>query len=235
MIIYPAIDIKSGKCVRLSQGEFDKETVFSNNPIQIANQWMKMGAKFLHLVDLDGAKVGDTVNKDIIIEIAHKINIPIQVGGGIRDIETIEKYLNNGVNRVILGTAALNNRNFLKQAIETYEKRIVVGIDAKNGKVAINGWINKSNIDAVSFAKEVEQMGAHTIIYTDISKDGMLEGPNLDAMKEMVGSISIDVIASGGVCSLEDIRELKKTGVKGVIVGKALYTGYLDLEEALLC
>lgn len=235
MIIYPAIDIKNGNCVRLTRGEFDKETVFSDNPVEMAINWENQGAKFLHLVDLDGAKTGQPRNQEVIIEIANKIKIPVQVGGGIRDIKTVENYMNNGIKRVIIGTAGINDRAFLEKVLLTYGEKIVVGIDAKDGMVAINGWIDKSDLDAIEFAQNMQEIGVKTIIYTDISRDGMLTGPNFEAMNQMAKSVSIDVIASGGVSCIEDVKDLNQTGVKGVIIGKAIYTGDVDLKEALKC
>ncbi|MBZ4644995.1 MAG: phosphoribosylformimino-5-aminoimidazole carboxamide ribotide isomerase [Petroclostridium sp.] len=233
MVIYPAIDIKQGKCVRLVQGKFSDVTVYSDNPVQMAKKWEQLGAKYIHLVDLDGALTGQSVNSEIIKEIVKSVSIPVQLGGGIRTIENIKSMLDNGVTRVILGTSAVRNPLLVKEAAAQYKERIVVGIDAKDGKVAIEGWEKVSDFSAVSFAKKMQEIGVKTIVYTDISRDGMLKGPNIAAMKEMVDSLAIDVIASGGVSSLSDIKELKKTGVEGVIVGKALYTGNVSLVEAL--
>ncbi len=233
MIIYPAIDIKDGKCVRLVQGRFSDVTVYSDNPVDMALKWEKLGAQYLHTVDLDGARDGEPRNIATISEIAVKLGIPVQVGGGIRTIETIEIVLSKGIQRVILGTSAVKNPELVKKALKDFGDSIVIGIDAMNGMVAIEGWEKASEFTAVEFAKRMEDLGAKTIIYTDISRDGMLKGPNLKAMEEMVKAVNIDVIASGGVGKLEDIKNLKDIGMPGVIVGKALYTGDVDLAEAL--
>ncbi|ODM26763.1 1-(5-phosphoribosyl)-5-[(5-phosphoribosylamino)methylideneamino]imidazole-4-carboxamide isomerase [Acetivibrio mesophilus] len=233
MIIYPAVDIKDGRCVRLVQGEFNKVTVYSDNPVEMGLKWEQMGAEYVHVVDLDGARTGHAQNTPVISEMAVKLGIPVQLGGGIRTIEAIETLLCKGIHRVILGTSAVKNPELVKQALKTFEGSVVIGIDAKDGMVAIEGWAKTSEFTAVGFAKKMEQLGAKTIIYTDISRDGMLEGPNLKAMEEMVKAVNIEIIASGGVSNLEDIRNLKDVGVSGAIVGKALYTGSLDLKEAI--
>lgn len=234
MRIYPAIDIISGKCVRLVQGKYDQQTTFHEDPLAVAEKWEQQGAEFIHLVDLDGAKQGNMPNFDLIVKIAEKVSVPVEIGGGIRNIESVQKYLNAGVDRVILGTSAITDKKFLKNAIDTYRERIVVGIDAKNGKVATHGWEQVSQMTALDLAKEMADLGVRTIIYTDIATDGMLKGPNFTAMEEMVQTIpALDVIASGGVSSLSDIEKLKETGVEGVIVGKALYTHHIDLKSAI--
>ncbi|HHW31183.1 MAG TPA: 1-(5-phosphoribosyl)-5-[(5-phosphoribosylamino)methylideneamino]imidazole-4-carboxamide isomerase [Clostridiaceae bacterium] len=233
MVIYPAIDIKDGKCVRLIQGRFDDATVYSDNPVDIALKWEKMGAEYLHVVDLDGARTGEIKNLEIIREMAYKLQIPLQTGGGIRTMETIQKVLNIGVRRVILGTAAVSNRKLVEEAVNLYGSRVAIGIDARDGKVAIEGWEKTSQLNSVDFAKKMQDIGVKTIIYTDISRDGMLKGPNLKAMEEMAKELDIEVIASGGVGSPKDVDDLKKTGVDGVIIGKALYTGAVDLREIL--
>jgi phosphoribosylformimino-5-aminoimidazole carboxamide ribotide isomerase len=233
MVIYPAIDIKGGKCVRLMQGRFSEVTVYSDSPLEMAKKWEEAGARYIHLVDLDGALEGMQVNGDIIEGIAKTVKIPVQLGGGIRSLETIENVLARGVNRVILGTSAVSNPELVKEAIEKYGDRIVIGIDAKDGMVAVEGWERISDLKAIDFAQKMQAIGARTIIYTDISRDGMLKGPNLEAMHEMAQNVSIDVIASGGVSSLKDIIDLSQTGVEGAIVGKALYVGNVSLEEAI--
>jgi phosphoribosylformimino-5-aminoimidazole carboxamide ribotide isomerase len=233
MVIYPAIDIIGGKCVRLVQGSYSDVTVFSDSPVEMAEKWQGLGAKYLHVVDLDGAKSGRSENLGVIKEICNALTIPVQVGGGIRSISAIENMLSNGVSRVILGTSAVQDENMLKTALSQYADNIAIGIDAKDGMVAIHGWEQTSSLNAVEFAKKVESLGARTIIYTDISRDGMLSGPNLTAMTQMTKSVKIDVIASGGVSSLKDIIDLKSTGVSGVIVGKALYTGNVELSSAI--
>lgn len=233
MILYPAIDMKDGKCVRLLQGRFDNVTVYSENPVDMALKWEGMGAGYLHVVDLDGARLGKPKNLPIVSEIASRLGIPVQLGGGIRDMKTIETILAKGIERVILGTSAVKNPELVKEALKEYGNRIVIGIDAKDGRVAIEGWEKTSDFTAVDFAKKMRDLGASTIIYTDIATDGMLAGPNLKAMEEMVAATGIDIIASGGVSKLEDIKNLKETGVAGAIIGKALYTGNIDLKEAL--
>lgn len=233
MIIYPAVDVREGKCVRLTQGEFNKETVYSDNPVEMALRWEKMGAQYLHVVDLDGARTGKAQNIAVISEMAVKMGIPVQLGGGIRTIEMIETILCKGIERVILGTSAVKDPELVKRAVKTFENNVVIGIDAKDGMVAIEGWEKTSEFKAVDFAKKMEDLGAKTIIYTDISRDGMLNGPNLKAMEEMVKAVNIDIIASGGVGKLEDIKNLKEVGVSGAIVGRALYTGDVDLKQAI--
>jgi len=233
MIIYPAIDIKDGKCVRLVQGQFNDETIYSNHPVEMARKFEQMGAEYLHVVDLDGARLGEPQNIAIISEMAVKMGIPIQLGGGIRTIEMIEIILCKGIERVILGTSAVKDPDMVKKAVQSFGNNLAVAIDARDGLVAIEGWAKTSSFTAVGFAKKMEDLGAKTIIYTDISRDGMLSGPNLKAMEEMVKSVGIEVIASGGVTSLEDIINLKELGVSGAIVGKALYTGDIKLQEAI--
>ena len=233
MIIYPAIDVKDGRCVRLVQGQFNDVTVYSDNPVEMAKKFEQMGAQYLHVVDLDGARLGEPRNTAIVSEMAVKLGIPVQLGGGIRTIEMIEIILCKGIQRIILGTSAVNDPNLVKRAVQTFENNLAIGIDAKNGMVAIEGWAKTSEFTAIGFARKMQELGAKTIIYTDISRDGMLSGPNLKAMEEMVKAVEIEVIASGGVKSIEDIKNLKDIGVSGVIVGKALYTGDVDLAEAI--
>lgn len=233
MRIYPAIDIIDGACVRLVQGDYSQKTKFADDPCEIAMRWQNEGGEFIHIVDLDGARNGEMSNFDLIVRIADKLNIPIEVGGGVRNMDCVEKYLDNGVNRVIIGTSALSNPDFVKEAVSKYGERIVVGIDAKDGMVAVNGWEEVSTTSAIDLAKQMEKIGVKTIIYTDIATDGMLKGPNVQAMKEMTEAVSIDVVASGGVSSVDDIARLKDTGVEGAIVGKALYTDALCLKDAI--
>jgi phosphoribosylformimino-5-aminoimidazole carboxamide ribotide isomerase len=233
MIIYPAVDVKDGRCVRLVQGQFSDVTIYSDNPVEMALNFEKMGAQYLHVVDLDGARLGEPRNIAVISEMAVKMGIPLQLGGGIRTIEMIEIILCKGIHRVILGTSAVRDPNLIKTAVATFGSNLAVAIDARDGMVAIEGWAKTSEFTAIGFARKMEELGAKTIIYTDISRDGMLSGPNLKAMEEMSKAVGIDVIASGGVRNLEDIRDLKEIGVSGVIVGKALYTGDVDLREAI--
>lgn len=233
MILFPAIDIRKGKCVRLTQGQYDKITIFSDDPVSMALQFQKAGAEFLHVVDLDGAR-SEANNREIISRIAQALDIPVQTGGGIRTMADIDEVLSIGLARVILGTSAVKNPDLVSEAVKKYGNKIIVGIDAKDGYVAIEGWEKASSFKALDFAGEMEALGVCTIIYTDIATDGMLTGPNLYAMEEMVKRVKMDVIASGGVASVKDIRKLKDTGVTGVIVGKAIYTGDVDLKQALL-
>ncbi|MDP4181606.1 MAG: 1-(5-phosphoribosyl)-5-[(5-phosphoribosylamino)methylideneamino]imidazole-4-carboxamide isomerase [Bacillota bacterium] len=233
MKIYPAIDVKDGRCVRLVQGKFNDVTVYSDNPLEMALKWESLGAEYLHVVDLDGARVGEPQNTAVISEVAVKLGIPVQLGGGIRSIEMIEIILCKGIQRVILGTSAVNDPDLVAKAVKTFENSLVVGIDAKDGFVAIEGWAKTSSFTATSFAKKMEDLGAKTIIYTDIATDGTLAGPNLRAMEEMVKAVNVEIIASGGVSSIDDIRMLKEVGVSGAIIGKALYTGNIDLTEAI--
>lgn len=233
MRIYPAIDIKDGQCVRLLCGSFDDVTVYGNNPAETAKRWEAEGGEFIHVVDLDGALKGHGVNAESIREICASVSVPVQTGGGIRTMEDIEAKLACGINRVIIGTKAVSDADFVKKAVEKYGDKIVIGIDAKDGMVAIEGWEKTSEWKAVDFAKEMEAIGVKTIVYTDIATDGTLQGPNVEAMKEMVESVNIDIIASGGVGSIEHIKALIPTGVEGVIVGRALYTNSVDLKEAV--
>ncbi|HZJ83184.1 MAG TPA: 1-(5-phosphoribosyl)-5-[(5-phosphoribosylamino)methylideneamino]imidazole-4-carboxamide isomerase [Clostridia bacterium] len=234
MYIYPAIDVKNGKCVRLVQGDANRETIYHENPIEVAKQWEGMGAKFLHIVDLDGAFQGESQNLAIIEELITSISIPVQIGGGIRTMDNIDRLLKYpGVARVILGTSAITQRELLETAIETYGNRIAVGIDAKDGKVAIRGWVEKTEIDAVEFGKQIKEIGVDTVIYTDISKDGMLLGPNLSATQAMIQETGLNIIASGGVSKLDDLAQVRQIGASGVIIGQALYTGAIDLIDAL--
>ena len=236
MIVIPAIDLKDGKCVRLEQGLMDKDTVFNDNPGAQALEWERQGAEWLHIVDLDGAFAGEPKNRDAIESILKAITIPAQLGGGIRDIETIEAYLSLGLSRVIIGTAAQRNPELVREACAKFPGQIVVGIDAKNGMVAVQGWAEVTDMTAVELAKKFEGFGVSAIIYTDISRDGMLQGPNLEATRSLAEAVAIPVIASGGVSSLKDIEDLmaiEASGITGVITGKAVYTGAFKLNEAI--
>src|SRR5690625_253678 len=230
MIIFPAIDILNGQCVRLIQGDYNQEKIYSNSPIDMAKKWEAKGAEFIHIVDLDGAKTGDSINKKVILDIAKTVNIPVQVGGGIRSLDIISTYLENGVNRVIIGTAAINDPAFLKAAVEKYGDKIAVSLDARNGYVATDGWTDTSNVTALDLVKKLEKMGVKTIVYTDIAKDGMLQGPNLQEQQTINEATSMDVIASGGVTTKEDVENLQALEMYGTIIGKALYDGKLDFE-----
>jgi phosphoribosylformimino-5-aminoimidazole carboxamide ribotide isomerase len=234
MIIIPAIDLKDGKCVRLLQGKREEVTVYSDDPGSMAKHWVELGAELLHVVDLDGAFTGEQRNFSKIEAIRKAIDIPIEVGGGIRDMERIKKLFSLGVDRVIIGTAAAQNPDMVKSACENFPGKVLAGIDAKDGKVAIKGWEEVTELGAVEFALEMEKAGTTGIIYTDISRDGMLTGPNIDAMAQMTDALKISVIASGGVSKLDDIKNLMKIeNLWGVITGKALYSGSLDLTEAI--
>ena len=236
MIIYPAIDIRGGRCVRLTEGRFDAETVFADDPAEMALKWAGLGAEFLHLVDLDGALAGEGKNVPVIQRILKSVSIPVQLGGGIRNLETIEKLLELGVTRLILGSAAVKNPELVAEACKKYPGHIAVGIDAKNGEVAIEGWGQGSGVAATELAKKMADFGVETIIYTDISRDGMLSGVNVEATAALARACGVPIIASGGVASLDDIRRVKAVegdGVQGCIIGKAIYTGAVDLKEAL--
>lgn len=236
MLVIPAIDLKEGRCVRLEQGLMERDTVYSDNPAAQARSWQEQGGELLHIVDLDGAFAGVPRNREAIAAIVRAIDIPTELGGGIRDLPTIEAYLDLGVGRVILGTVAKENPQLVAEACRLFPGRIVVGIDAKDGLVAVRGWADVTEKKASELAKEMEGFGVSAIIYTDIARDGMLQGPNLQATRALAESISIPVIASGGVSSLRDIENLlaiEDSGVVGVITGKAIYTGALDLREAV--
>jgi phosphoribosylformimino-5-aminoimidazole carboxamide ribotide isomerase len=233
MEIIPAIDLKGGKCVRLYQGDYGQETVFSDDPVSMARRWQSEGAKRLHLVDLDGAAKGEPCNLDAIEKIAAAVDIPIQVGGGIRSLETIEQLLKLGVGRAILGTAALESPDMVKEACRRFDERIVVGIDARDGWVATRGWLQQSRTTAGDLADRMVALGARRFIYTDISRDGTLTGPNFEAVAELLSRVSVPVIAAGGISSVEHLTRLAELGVEGAIVGRAIYTGDMNLEEAM--
>lgn len=233
MRLYPAIDIRNGQCVRLRQGQFHDVEVYSHVPANVAMQWEQKGASYIHIVDLDGALAGHSVNDEVIKEIVATVSVPVQVGGGIRTIQDIEHKLNLGVSRVIIGTKAVENPKFIKDMITIFgADKIVIGIDAKNGMVAIEGWEKVSGYNAVSLALEMKEMGVSTIVYTDISKDGMLQGPNIEHTKEMVDATGLQIIASGGVSSMKDLEALHDINVSGTIIGKALYERRIELEKA---
>ena len=233
MKIYPAIDIRDGKCVRLMQGELQRSTEYGD-PIEMAKRWEDEGAYYLHVVDLDAAFSGSFVNQNIITKLVQSIKIPVQMGGGVRTKEDIRVRLDDaGISRVILGTVAVEDPELVKWAVARYKDRIAVGIDAKEGCVAIKGWAENSNIDPVSLAKDMHKMGVANIIYTDISKDGMMEGPNLDKTEMIVKETWMNLIASGEISSLDDIRKVRETGACGCIVGRALYDGAFTLQDAM--
>lgn len=236
MIIFPAIDIRDGKCVRLFKGDFNQETVFSDKPEEMAEKWQAEGAEFLHLVDLDGALAGKSQNLATVKKIIATVNIPVELGGGIRTMENIDEVLALGVKRVILGSVAVKNPELVKEACAKYGERIVVGIDAKAGIVAVDGWGVSGNVDVITLAKEMAKAGVKTIIYTDISRDGTLAGVNVEATAKLARESGINIVASGGVKSTADIKALlpyEKDGIEGVIVGKSIYMKTLDLAEAI--
>jgi phosphoribosylformimino-5-aminoimidazole carboxamide ribotide isomerase len=236
MYVIPAIDIRKGRCVRLVQGDLRDETVYSQEPVSVAKLWKLKGAKRLHVIDLDGAFSGKLSNLDYVKEIIKATDLKVQVGGGIRDLKTIEKVLSIGVDWVILGTSAVLNKEFVQEAVKEHGKSIIAGIDAKKGMVAIKGWKQVTKIRAVDLAKEMVEMGIGTLIFTDIQRDGMLEGPNFKSTKELARAVKVPVIASGGMSSYKDIehaKRLEKSGITSVIIGKALYTGKIDLKIAI--
>jgi len=233
MQIIPAIDIKDGRCVRLYQGDYDRMTVFDNDPVAVAQRWAELGAERLHVVDLDGAKVGRPLNAQIVFAIVRAIGIPVQLGGGLRDRPSVDAALNLGVDRVILGTAALAQPDLLRELITAYGERIAVGVDARHGWVAVHGWQETSQIRATDFVRQMAEFGVRHIIYTDIARDGTLIGPNVEALAELVTLDGPAVIASGGVGSVDDLLRLARAGASGAIVGQALYTGAIDLPETL--
>lgn len=236
MIVIPALDLKEGRCVRLSQGRMDQESVYSENPVQMARHWESKGAERLHVVDLNGAVTGRPFHRSLIEEIAKSIHIPIEMGGGIRDLETIESYLSSGVQWIILGTAAFKNRHLIEEACHRFPQRVILSIDARGGKVAIEGWKEIVSIEAMELARQFEGMALSAIIFTDVERDGMGTGLNWEKTNELAQATSIPVIASGGVSRIEEIEhlmELEQNGIIGVIVGRALYTGQIDLEEAI--
>jgi phosphoribosylformimino-5-aminoimidazole carboxamide ribotide isomerase len=234
MIIIPAIDLKDGECVRLLQGRKEMVTSYSNDPVAVAKRWVEEGATLIHIVDLDGAFSGTQKNLESIKKIRKAVDVPLEAGGGIRDMDRIEEIISTGIDRVILGTSAVKNPELVKNASEKYPGRIFVGIDARDGNVAVKGWEEITEIDALEFALKVQEIGAAGIIYTDISRDGMLTGPNIEATRAMAEVLEIPVIASGGISSLDDIKKLMDiSGLWGAITGKALYTGKVSLSEAI--
>ena len=232
MILIPAIDLKGGKCVRLTQGQKDAETIFSDNPVDVAKSWQDQGAKYLHLVDLDGAFEGIPKNLTVVEQIIKQTKIPIEFGGGLRTTQAVKTLLDLGINRVIIGTKAIESPSWVSELCTTFPGRIAIGIDAKNGNVAVNGWTSVSKWTAVAFANEIEKVSPCAIIFTDISKDGMLQGPNISSLRELLSAVKTPVIASGGISSLKDIEELSHLPIAGMIIGKALYTGHIKLSEA---
>ena len=235
MIILPAIDLKNQKAIRLIQGDFKQETVYSNDPIALAKSFELSGAKYLHIVDLDGAKVGDMLNLNIIKDIVDQTSLKIEVGGGIRSLDRIEKLLSYGVSEVIVGSVAVEDEALLAKMIKTYPNKIIVSIDAKNGYVLTRGWQKDSQIKVIEFAKKLEELGIKKIVYTDVSKDGMLEGPSFEHYEQLLKETKLKVIASGGVSSIDDLKRLNRMSLYGAIVGKAIYEKKVDLKEAISC
>ena len=233
MIILPAIDIKDGNCVRLIKGDFDTVHKVAENPLQTARSFEQDGAEWLHMVDLDGAKDAAPKNRPVFLEIAARTRLKVEVGGGIRDLETVEEYLTHGIARVILGAVAVKKPEVVRIAVREYGERIAVGIDARDGMVAVDGWLGKSEVNYLDLAHAMADVGVKTIIFTDISKDGTLTGPNLDQLAQINGAADCNIIASGGISSIEDIKAQKKLGLYGAICGKSLYQGTLSLKEAL--
>lgn len=233
MILYPAIDIRGGRCVRLIEGDFSRETVFEDSPTVAARRWVEAGAKWLHVVDLDGAREGSPRNQAAVNAIREAVDVPIQLGGGMRTIESISSAFHLGVNRVILGTAVLRNPEVVHEAIAQWRDAIAVGLDARNGLLAAEAWITQSDVSVVEAARSLTEQGLQHVIYTDILRDGKLSGPNLEALSELVKSSSSAVIASGGISSLDDLVTVRATGAQGAIIGRAIYDGRIDLAEAL--
>lgn len=234
--IYPAIDIRGGRCVRLIQGDYNQETVYNEDPAAVAAGFAAQGAGYVHLVDLDGAKAGHPVNHELIGRIARQVQVPVQVGGGLRTLQDVEKLLELGVSRVIIGTAAIEDREFTESVLATYGSQVAIGIDARNGYVATRGWLETSEVKAEELAIQLAAKGAETFIFTDISRDGMMQGPNIEAIAAIAQASGKQVIASGGVTVLDDLVKLaerREQGISGAIVGKAIYTGKIDLKQAL--
>ena len=234
MQLYPAIDMKDGRCVRLTQGLFDNLKVYSEDPVDIAKMWVSQGATFLHLVDLDGALAGQSVNRSVIRGIVESVSVPVQVGGGIRSHEAVKSMLELGVRRVIIGTRAAKEPEFIRELTARFDpEQIVAGIDAKDGLVAVEGWEKVSSITALELCLRMKEYGVRHVVYTDISRDGMLSGPNVEAPEKLTKDTGLDIIASGGVSCMDDLRKLRDRGIRGAIIGKALYEKKLDLKEAV--
>lgn len=233
MIILPAIDLLGRKAVRLLKGDYNQVTVYSDSPLEVAEKFKSLGATHIHMVDLDGAKYGTAPNMDIVAEVAEKTGLFIEIGGGIRSMETVKKYIDAGISRVILGTAAICDEDFLKEAVKTYGEKIAVGADVKDGKIAVKGWLEQSDVTLDEFFLKMQDLGVKNIICTDISRDGAMRGTNLELYRELSEKYSLDITASGGVSSIEDVKRLREMNLYGAIIGKAYYTGAVDLEEAI--
>ena len=233
MIIFPAIDLYDKKAVRLFKGDYNQMTVYSENPLEVAKGFKAAGAEYIHMVDLEGAKDGTTPNFDIVASVAKESGLKVEIGGGIRNEETVKKYIDAGVMRVILGTAALNDRHFLESVCKKYGDKIAVGADLKDGQVAVKGWLETSKVSGMDFLAQMESLGVKTVICTDISRDGAMRGTNRELYKELSEKFSMDIVASGGVSTIDDIKALREMNLYGAIVGKAIYTGDIDLSEAI--
>lgn len=233
MIILPAIDLLGRKAVRLLKGDYNQVTVYSDSPLEVAEKFKSLGATHIHMVDLDGAKYGTAPNMDIVAEVAEKTGLFIEIGGGIRSMETVKKYIDAGISRVILGTAAICDEDFLKEAVKAYGEKIAVGADVKDGKIAVKGWLEQSDVTLDEFFLKMQDLGVKNIICTDISRDGAMRGTNLELYRELSEKYSLDITASGGVSSIEDVKRLREMKLYGAIIGKAYYTGAVDLEEAI--
>lgn len=236
MLILPAIDLRQGRCVRLYQGKLEAETIYSSDPVAVARGWASRGARWLHVVDLDGAFAGRSRNLEVIVAIIKEVGIPVQVGGGIRSLESLEAVLSAGAARAVLGTIAVSNPEVVAEAVERFGEQVVVGIDSRDGQVAVEGWAATVELDAIDFARNMAALGVKRTVFTDISRDGTLKGPNIGAIRGMALQGGLKVIASGGIATLDDLcalRELEDAGVEGAILGRALYNGNFTLEEAL--
>lgn len=233
MIILPAIDLLGRKAVRLLKGDYNQVTVYSDSPLEVAEKFKLLGATHIHMVDLDGAKYGTAPNMDIVAEVAEKTGLFIEIGGGIRSMETVKKYIDAGISRVILGTAAICDEDFLKEAVKAYGEKIAVGADVKDGKIAVKGWLEQSDVTLDEFFLKMQDLGVKNIICTDISRDGAMRGTNLELYRELSAKYSLDITASGGVSSIEDVKRLREMNLYGAIIGKAYYTGAVDLKEAI--
>ena len=233
MIILHAIDLLGRKAVRLLKGDYNQVTVYSDSPLEVAEKFKSLGATHIHMVDLDGAKYGTAPNMDIVAEVAEKTGLFIEIGGGIRSMETVKKYIDAGISRVILGTAAICDEDFLKEAVKAYGEKIAVGADVKDGKIAVKGWLEQSDVTLDEFFLKMQDLGVKNIICTDISRDGAMRGTNLELYRELSEKYSLDITASGGVSSIEDVKRLREMNLYGAIIGKAYYTGAVDLKEAI--
>ena len=233
MQIWPAIDLRGGKCVRLQQGDYDRETIFSDDPVAMARSFAEAGAKYLHLVDLDGARDGRPTNHEVVRKIVAAVDMQCELGGGVRDQQTIDALLDTGLARLVLGTAALKNAPWFREMCQQYPQRLVLGIDARNGMVATDGWLETSSTPATDLADQFRDVPLAAIVYTDIAKDGMMQGPNVAAMAAMQQHVEVPVVASGGVTTIDDVRRLEEAGMAAAIIGRAIYEGTLELREAI--